>query len=165
MVINKHTIIILQLSIFIVLLKQLNKTNANSIDMTKILYWPVWRSNTKIDRLLYHGKSEFVRCRRNEKSRTVEQQEWLVRTWNYSRVYMEGYIITKVLTKVWAIYSVPLLLNSLGLKCRTFIVLNMKRDCLIYLYVHLVRINIRQYGRRFAYTSRNFHYSKQNCVL
>lgn len=37
----------------------------------------------------------------------------------------------------------------------TYISLYMARDCRINLYVRLVRIYFRQYGRRFAYTSRH----------
>lgn len=44
----------------------------------------------------------------------------------------------------------------LRLKYHTFIGLNVTRDCTIYLYVRLVNINIRQYGRRFDYSSRHF---------
>lgn len=38
----------------------------------------------------------------------------------------------------------------------TYISLYMTRDCRINLYVRLVRIDFRRYGRRFAYTSRHF---------
>lgn len=47
-------------------------------------------------------------------------------------------------------------LFSIGLKCHTFTGLNMTRDCRIYLYVRLVRIDIQQYNWRFAYSSRHF---------
>lgn len=44
----------------------------------------------------------------------------------------------------------------LRLKCNTFIGLDMACDCRIYLNVRLVRINIWQNGRRFAYSSRHY---------
>lgn len=45
---------------------------------------------------------------------------------------------------------------SLELQCHTFIGFNTTPDCRIYLFWRLVKIDIRQYGRRFAYSSRNF---------
>lgn len=41
-------------------------------------------------------------------------------------------------------------------KCLIFNGLYMTRECKIYLYIRQMRINILQYGRRFAYSYRNF---------
>lgn len=44
-------------------------------------------------------------------------------------------------------------MGKCGKNENTFVGLNMTRDFLIYLYVRCVRINIRQYGQRFTYSS------------
>lgn len=47
-------------------------------------------------------------------------------------------------------------MGKCGKNENTFVGLNMTRDFLIYLYVRCVRINIRQYGQRFTYSSWHF---------
>lgn len=67
-------------------------------------------------------------------------------------------ILTKLLffTYFWQPMEHVSYLFSLGLKCHTFSGFSMTRDCWLYHSVRLVRINIRQYDRYFAYSSRHF---------